>query len=327
MAVVVTLCALRGVVGVALRLFGQVVGMALRALGCMLGVAPGLLGCVLRPAGQLRCLPLLARDLRLRLAAQARLELLLMAQLLLGGVLLVPLLMRSRVLGMPREQLCRLLGAALAAGGARARAARVQLRAAGLDARSARGVVCAEVVVEVVAPLAHVLDELGIVLLDAVDKAVTLDLEVGEYVVLGVAEQRGQLVRVAFQVQQHLVGVDAAEVEVLVEEVLEHGAACVFVVRCAHAREHELHVALDLHLGVRAVEPLELLQLADIVHVVGDALLRPADIDGRAGIAQRALDRAAHGAGFDQLPATLTLARPSTMTACVAGCTAPSMSS
>ena len=63
MAVVVTLCALRGVVGVTLRLFGQVVGMALRALGCMLGVAPGLLGCVLRPAGQLRCLTLLARDL------------------------------------------------------------------------------------------------------------------------------------------------------------------------------------------------------------------------------------------------------------------------
>ena len=100
MAVVVTLCALRCVVGVALRLFGQMVGMALRALGCMLGVAPGLLGCVLRPAGQLRCLTLLARDLLLRLAAQARLELLLMAQLLLGGVLLVPLLTRGRVLGM-----------------------------------------------------------------------------------------------------------------------------------------------------------------------------------------------------------------------------------
>ena len=63
MAVVVTLCALRGVVGVALRLFGQVVGMALRALGCMLGVTPGLLGRVLCLAGQFRCLALLARDL------------------------------------------------------------------------------------------------------------------------------------------------------------------------------------------------------------------------------------------------------------------------
>ena len=71
MAVVVTLCALRGVVGVALGLFGQVVGMALRALGCMLGVAPGLLGCVLRPAGQLRCLTLLARDLLHRPFADA----------------------------------------------------------------------------------------------------------------------------------------------------------------------------------------------------------------------------------------------------------------
>lgn len=79
MAVVVTLCALRGVVGVALRLFGQMVGMFLRALGRMLGMAPGLLGRVLRPAGQLRRLPLLACDLLLRLAAQARLELLLMA--------------------------------------------------------------------------------------------------------------------------------------------------------------------------------------------------------------------------------------------------------
>ena len=58
---------------------------------------------MLRLAGQLRRLTLFARDLLLRLAAQARLELLLMAQLLLGGVLLVPLLMRSRVLGMPLE--------------------------------------------------------------------------------------------------------------------------------------------------------------------------------------------------------------------------------
>ena len=195
-----------------------------------------------------------------------------------------------------------MLGAALVSFGTFALDARVQLCAAGLDAGRARRVVCAEVVVEVVAPLAHVLDELGIVLLDAVDKAVTLDLEVGEHVVLGVAEQRGQLVRVALQVQQHLVGVDAAEVEVFVEEVLEHGAALRDVVRCAHTREQQLHVALDLHLSVRSVEPLELLELADVVHVVGDALLRPADVDGCAGIAQRALDRAAHGAGFDQLP-------------------------
>lgn len=302
MAVVVTLCALRGVVGVALRLFGQVVGMALRALGCMLGVTARLFGRVLCLAGQFRCLALLARDLLLRLAAQARLELLLMAQLLLGGVLLVPLLTRGRVLGMPLEQLRLMLGAALVSLGALALDACVQLRAAGLDAGRARRVVCAEVVVEVVAPLAHVLDELGIVLLDAVDKAVTLDLEVGEYVVLGVAEQRGQLVRVALQVQQHLVGVDAAEVEVFVEEVLEHGAALRDVVRRAHAREQQLHVALDLHLSVRSVEPLELLELADVIHVVGDALLRPADVDGCAGIAQRALDRAAHGARFDQLP-------------------------
>ena len=58
----------------------------------------------------------------------------------------------------------------IAAFGALALDARVQLRAAGLDARSARGMVCAEVVVEVVAPLAHVLDELGIILLNAVDE-------------------------------------------------------------------------------------------------------------------------------------------------------------
>ena len=44
MAVVVTLCALRCVVGVMLRLFGQMVGMALRALGCMLGVTARLFG-------------------------------------------------------------------------------------------------------------------------------------------------------------------------------------------------------------------------------------------------------------------------------------------
>ena len=71
----------------------------------VLRVALGLFGRVLGLAGQLRRLTLFARDLRLRLAAQARLELLLMAQLLLGGVLLVPLLTRGRVLGMPLEQL------------------------------------------------------------------------------------------------------------------------------------------------------------------------------------------------------------------------------
>ena len=130
-----------------------------------------------------------------------------------------------------------------------------------------------EVVVEVVAALAHVLDQLGIVLLNAVDEAVALDLEVGEHVVLGVFEQLGQLIRVSLEMQQHLVGVDAAEVEVLVEEVLEHGAARAHVVRCAHTREHELDVALDLHLRVRTVEPLQLLQLADVVHVAGDLLI------------------------------------------------------
>lgn len=186
--------------GVALRLLGQMIGLLLRTLSRVLRVALRLFGRVLRLAGQLRRLTLFARDLLLRLAAQARLELLLMAQLLLGGVLLVPLLMRSRVLGMPLEQLCLMLGAALAAFGALALDTRVQLRAAGLDARSARGMVCAEVVVEVVAPLAHVLDELGIILLNAVDEAVALGLEVSEHIVLGVAEQRGQLVRVALQV-------------------------------------------------------------------------------------------------------------------------------
>lgn len=89
--------------GVALGLFGQMIGLLLRTLGRVLRVALGLFGRVLGLAGQLRRLTLFARDLRLRLAAQARLELLLMAQLLLGGVLLVPLLMRSRVLGMPFE--------------------------------------------------------------------------------------------------------------------------------------------------------------------------------------------------------------------------------
>ena len=252
-------------VGMTLRFFCQMIGLPLRALRRVLRVALGLLGRVLRLAGQLRRLPLLARHLLLRLAAQARLELLLMAQLLLGGVLLVPLLIRGHVLFVPLGQLRLMLGAASAAFGALVLDARVQLRPAGLDARRARGMICAEIVVEVVAPLAHVLDELGVLLLDAVDEAVALDLEVGKHIVLGVAEQRGQLVRVALQMQQHLVGVDAAKVKVLVEEMLEHRAARVLVLCCAHAREQELHVALDLHLGVRAVEPLELLQLADIV--------------------------------------------------------------
>ena len=242
-------------------------------LGGVLRVAASTLSRALRLPGQLGRLPLLARDLLLRLTAQPLLELPLMAQLLLGGVLLVPLLMRGGVLLMPFEQLGLMLGAALAAFGALALDACAQLLPAGVDTRGARGVVGVEIVVEVVAALAHVLDQLGIVLLDAVDEAVALDLEVGEHVVLGVAEQRGQFVRVPLEMQQHLVGVDAAEVEVLVEEVLEHGAACAHVVRCTHAREHELDVALDLHLRVRAVEPLKLLQLADVVHVVGDLLI------------------------------------------------------
>ena len=194
-----------------------------------------------------------------------------------------------------------MLGAALSAFGALALDACAQLLPAGVDARGARGVVGVEIVVEVVAALAHVLDQLGIVLLDAVDEAVALDLEVGEHVVLGVAEQLRQLVRVSLEMQQHLVGVDAAEVEVLVEEVLEHGAARVHVVRCAHACEHELDVALDLHLRVRTVEPLQLLQLADVVHVAGDLLIRAAGVERHTGIAQRAADRAAHGAGLDEL--------------------------
>ena len=111
----------------ALRLFGQMISLLPRALGRVLRVALGLFGRVLGLAGQLRRLTLFARDLLLRLAAQARLE------LLLGGVLLVPLLMRGRVLGMPLEQLCLMLGAALAAFGALALDARVQLRAADLD--------------------------------------------------------------------------------------------------------------------------------------------------------------------------------------------------
>ena len=146
------------------------IGLPLRALRRVLRVALGLLGRVLRLAGQLRRLPLLARHLLLCLTAQARLELLLMAQLLLGGVLLVPLLMRGLVLFVPLGQLRLMLGAASAAFGALVLDARVQLRPAGLDARRARGMICAEIVVEVVAPLAHVLDELGVLLLDAVDE-------------------------------------------------------------------------------------------------------------------------------------------------------------
>ena len=164
-------------VGMALRFFCQMIGLPLRALRRVLRVALGLLGRVLRLAGQLRRLPLLARHLLLRLTAQARLELLLMAQLLLGGVLLVPLLMRGHVLFVPLGQLRLMLGAASAAFGALVLDARVQLRPAGLDARRARGMICAEIVVEVVAPLAHVLDELGVLLLDAVDEAVALDLD------------------------------------------------------------------------------------------------------------------------------------------------------
>ena len=107
-----------------------------------------------------------------------------MAQLLLGGVLLVPLLIRGHVLGVPLGQLRLMLGAASAAFGALVLDARVQLRPAGLDARRARGMICAEIVVEVVAPLAHVLDELRVLLLDAVDEAVALGLEVGKHIVL-----------------------------------------------------------------------------------------------------------------------------------------------
>ena len=213
----------------------------------------------------------------------------------------MPLLMRGGVLLMSFEQLGLMLGAALVSLGALALDAGAQLLPAGVNARGARGVVGVEVVVEVVAALAHVLDQLGIVLLDAVDEAVALDLEVGEHVILGVFEQLGQLVRVSLEMQQHLVGVDAAEVEVLVEEVLEHGAARAHVVRCAHTREHELDVALDLHLRVRTVEPLQLLQLADVVHIAGDLLIRAAGVERHAGVTQRAADRAAHGAGLDEL--------------------------
>ena len=269
----VPLEALGLVVCVALHLAREILGVLLRALGGVLRVAAGVLGRALRLFGQLGRLPLLTRDLLLRLAAQALLKLPLMAQLLLGGVLLVPLLMRGGVLLMPFQQLGLMLGAASAAFGALALDAGAQLLPAGVDARGTRGMVGVEVVVEVVAALAHVLDQLGIVLLDAVDEAVAFDLKVGEHVVLGVFEQLGQLVRVSLEMQQHLVGVDAAEVEVLVEEVLKHGAARAHVVRCAHTREHKLDVALDLHLRVRTVEPLKLLQLADVVHVAGDLLL------------------------------------------------------
>ena len=82
------------------------------------GVAAGTLGRTLRLFGQLRRLPLFARDLRLRLAAQALLKLPLVAQLLLGGMLLMPLLMRGGVLLMPLEQLGLMLGAALVSLGA-----------------------------------------------------------------------------------------------------------------------------------------------------------------------------------------------------------------
>ena len=172
----VPLEALGLVLGVPLHLAREILGVLLRALGGVLRVAAGVLGRALRLPGQLGRLPLLTRDLLLRLAAQALLKLPLMAQLLLCGVLLAPLLMRGGVLLMPLEQLGLMLGAALSAFGALALDAGAQLLPAGVDARGTRGVVGVEVVVEVVAALAHVLDQLGIVLLDAVDEAVALDL-------------------------------------------------------------------------------------------------------------------------------------------------------
>ena len=129
---VFVLCLVRGValealglaVCVALHLAREILGVLLRALGGVLRVAAGTLGCTLRLFG----LPLFARDLRLRLAAQPLLKLALVAQLLLGGMLLVPLLMRGGVLLMPLlmrggvllvplEQVGLMLGAALAKNG------------------------------------------------------------------------------------------------------------------------------------------------------------------------------------------------------------------
>lgn len=88
---------------VALHLAREILGVLLRALGGVLRVAAGTLGRALRFFCQLCRLPLFARDLRLRLAAQALLKLPLVAQLLLGGMLLVPLLMRGGVLLVPLE--------------------------------------------------------------------------------------------------------------------------------------------------------------------------------------------------------------------------------
>lgn len=142
---VFVLCLVRGAalealglaVCVALHLAREILGVLLRALGGVLRVAAGTLGRALRLLGQLCRLPLLARDLRLRLAAQALLKLPLMAQLLLGGMLLVPLLMRGGVLLVPLKQLGLMLGAALSAFGALALDACAQLLPAGVDARGA----------------------------------------------------------------------------------------------------------------------------------------------------------------------------------------------
>lgn len=140
---VFVLCLVRGVslealglaVCVALHLAREILGVLLRALGGVLGVAAGTLGRTLRLFGQLCRLPLLACDLLLRLAAQPLLKLPLVAQLLLGGMLLVPLLMRGGVLLVPFEQLGLMLGAALSAFGALALDACAQLLPAGVDAR------------------------------------------------------------------------------------------------------------------------------------------------------------------------------------------------
>ena len=76
----VPLEALGLVVCVALHLAREILGVLLRALGGVLRVAAGVLGRALRLFGQLGRLPLLTRDLLLRLAAQALLKLPLMAQ-------------------------------------------------------------------------------------------------------------------------------------------------------------------------------------------------------------------------------------------------------
>ena len=216
-------------VGVALRFCWQMIGLPLRALRRVLRVALGLLGRVLRLAGHLSSLPLRARHRLLRLTAHPRLELLLMAQLLLGGVLLVPLLMCGHVLGVPLGQLRLMLVVASAPFGALVLDVRAQLRPAGLDVRRARGMICPEILFDVVAPLAHVLDELGVRLLDPVDEAFALDLDAGKHIVLGVAEQHGHLFRVALDVKKNLVSLDPAQVKFLVHEMLEQRPAHVLV--------------------------------------------------------------------------------------------------